>query len=89
MVIQGDKHRYAFQEVSHRTKAYDAGLQENLIARMVQVGTAKTGPDPYTLRKFDRGIFIWPCFVFSALQHDVHRVYDRTALEWYLAREDF
>ena len=89
LVIQGDKHRYAYQEQSHRTAAYDAGLQQNLIAHLVQTGTAKTGPDPYTLRNWSRGILIWPTLCLSAKQHVIHRVYDRPALKWYLAREDW
>lgn len=88
-VIQGHKHSYAYQEMSHRTKAFNAGLQENLIARLVQVGTAKTGPDPYTLRRWSAGVLIWPTFALSAKQHEIHRVYDRAALEYYLGREDF
>lgn len=89
MVIQGDKHRYAYQEYSHSLAAYDAGLQPNFLAHLVQTGTAKDGPDPYTLRNWQRGILIWPTFVLSAKKHEIHRVYDREALEWYLQREDF
>lgn len=88
-VIQGHKHSYAYQEYSHRTKAYDAGLQENLIAHLVQVGTAKTGPDPYTLRRWNRGVLIWPAFLLSARKHEIARVCDRVAMEWYLSRTDF
>ena len=88
-VIQGDKHNFAYQEKAHRIEAMDAGLQENFIAHLVQTGTAKDGPDPYTMRRWSRGAFIWPVFCLSAKQHAIHKVCDRRALEWYLGREDF
>jgi hypothetical protein len=89
-VVMGDRHIYAYQEFTHRTEAHLAGLQENMVAHLVQVGTAKDGPDPYTLRNFaNRGVFIWPAFVLSAKAHSIHRVYDRAAMEWYLGRKDF
>lgn len=88
-VIQGHKHTFAYQERVHHGEAYDAGLQENRIAHLVQTGTAKSGPDPFTLRGWNRGVFIWPTFVLSAKRHDIHRVYDTESLRWYLGRDDF
>lgn len=88
-VIEGHRHSYAYQEQAHRLESYDAGLQQNRVAHLVQVGTAKDGPDPYTMRSWSRGEFTWPCFVLSATQHEIHRVYDTDALKWYLARKDF
>lgn len=88
-IIQGHKHDYAYQERTHHVEAYDAGLQENLTAHLVQTGTAKDGPDPYSLRGWNRGVFIWPTFVLSAKSHAIHRVYDTAALLWYLSRDDF
>jgi len=88
-VIQGDKHTYAYQEMIAKTEAYDAGLQKNETVHLVQTGTAKSLSDPYTLRGWSRGHFIWPVFVLSGKEHRVHRVGDRAALEWYLQREDF
>lgn len=88
-VIQGHLHDFAYQERTHHNEAVDAGLQCNRIAHLVQVGTAKAGPDPYTIRKWSRGVFIWPTFVLSAKTHTIHRVHDDKTLKFYLDRDDF
>ena len=49
-VIMGHKHTYAYQEVVNRLESFEAGLQENFIAHLVQTGTAKVLHDPYTIR---------------------------------------
>lgn len=89
MIISGHTHDYAYQELSIRTESFDAGLQQNHLAHLVQTGTAKSLNDPYSIKWFRRGTFIWPTFVLSAKQHKIHRVYDADALKWYLNREDF
>jgi len=88
-VIQGDKHSYSYQEIMGKTEAYDAGLQKNYTVHLVQTGTAKALNDPYTLRCWSRGVFIWPVFVLSGKEHRIHRVGDIEALHWYLQRDDF
>jgi len=88
-IIMGDKHTYAYQERAHNIEAYDAGLQENMIAHLVQTGTAKSLNDPYSVRNWNRGVFIWPTFVLSAKEHKIHKIYDTEALKWYLDRDDF
>lgn len=88
-VIQGDKHTYSYQEIASKIEAFDAGLQANYITHLVQTGTAKSLNDPYTIRGWQRGAFIWPTFILSAKEHKIHRVYDLATLEWYLQRKDF
>jgi len=88
-VIMGDKHTYSYQEMMSKGEAYDAGLQNNRTVHLVQTGTAKSLNDPYTVRWWCKGNFIWPTFVLSAKEHKIAKVTDTAALQWYLDRDDF
>jgi len=84
LIVMGDKHIGAVQEVPHHIPAYDAGLHKAAKAWMVQVGTAKDGPDLYTIRGWSRGQFEWPVFVFLPDEHRAIYVQRVEDLPYYL-----
>ena len=71
VLVQGDKHRYAVTEYSLPPMEFDAGLRPSYIQWLVQVGTAKTGPDRYSIRGWSRGVLEWPVLIF---RHDRHAI---------------
>ena len=60
IVVRGDKHTYQISEVTAYRDEFDAGRRNSPFAWLLAAGTAKDGPDPYTLRGWERGIFEWP-----------------------------
>lgn len=90
-VISAHLHQYAYQEYHCNATAYDAGLVENRMARLIQVGSTKLD-DPYTMRFFQKGVWdfdTWPVMILSSKKHAIHRVHDIESLKWYLDRKDF
>lgn len=83
-VIMGDKHQYAYSEVPHHDMSYLSGLHSNRTAHLLQVGTAKNGPDHYTIRGWSNGMFEWPIFILYPGEHKIKRVYDFEDLEHFL-----
>lgn len=83
-VIMGDKHQYAYSEIPHHDMSYLAGLHSNRTAHLLQIGTAKNGPDHYTIRGWSNGMFEWPIFVLYPGEHKIKRVYDFEDLEHFL-----
>ena len=83
-VIMGHRHQYAYSEVPHHDLSYLSGLHKNRVAHLLQVGTAKSGPDHYTIRGWSDGMFEWPIFVLYPGEHKVKRVYDFEDLEHFL-----
>ena len=71
VVVQGDKHTYAMEETTTYVWEYDAGNRPSPFVWFVQTGTAKTGPDPYTVRNWSRGVFEWPTLIFHADSHQI------------------
>lgn len=72
VVIQGDKHSYAMLQDTHYIWEVDAGNRESPDVWKIQVGTAKTGPDPYTIKSWSRGRFEWPILVFDSESHTIY-----------------
>lgn len=71
VIVQGHKHNYAVTEMSLPPHEYDAGLRASYIQWLVQVGTAKTGPDRYSMEGWARGVLEWPIMVFREDRHEV------------------
>lgn len=86
VIVQGDKHCYATQNMSDRVEEYHAGLRPSPKVWHVQAGTAKVGPDPYTIRGWQRGWFEWPVLLFCADRHLVKQVFELDDLEYFLGR---
>ena len=69
VIAQGDRHNSAVQRITTNVTEYDAGLRPSCEQWLVQVGTAKTGNDPYSIRGWSRGVLGWPILVFHPDQH--------------------
>jgi hypothetical protein len=71
MVVMGDKHTYAIQKESVDTLEYLAGDRPSYMRWLVQVGAAKTGLDPYTIKTWSPAVWEWPIMIF---RHDEHKI---------------
>lgn len=69
--IVGHRHKPAFMMDHHYSELRQAGIDLGGKHWMVQNGTFKTGPDPYTIRSWNRGIIGCPTMVFHHETHDV------------------
>jgi len=69
LVVMGDKHTYGVQNVNSYSWEYDAGERESDRVLLVQVGTAKTGPDEYTIKGWSTGRLGWPAIIFDPNDH--------------------
>lgn len=71
VLVMGHKHSYAVTEMSLPPHEFDAGLRASYIQWLVQVGTAKTGPDRYSMEGWARGVLEWPILIFREDRHEV------------------
>jgi len=84
LVVGGHKHSFAHQEIRHHILAHDAGLIPSPIVHLVQIGTAASGPDPYAIKGWSRGVFEWPIFALYPREHMVKRIYDWDDMRYFL-----
>lgn len=83
VVVMGDKHFPSIQQFPAYLREYRAGNRPSPMVTLLQAGTAKTGPDPYTIRNWAAGYLGWPILVFDADQHRVrHTWYLEDAQAW-------
>jgi hypothetical protein len=59
VVIAGHKHKPAFQMFTHYDGLREMGIPIGGRGYLVANGTFKTGPDPYTIRSWERGVLGW------------------------------
>lgn len=71
VVVQGDKHTTAYALVTSFMDEYLMGSRPSPYTWLVQSGTAKTGPDKYTITNWSRGNFGWPVVIFYPNKHDL------------------
>ena len=71
VVISGHTHKPEFRRFEHYQELRAAGLNLGGKSWIVQNGTFKTGPDPYTIRTWNRGVLGVPTMVFQPDIHDV------------------
>ena len=71
VVITGHTHKPEFRMFTHYQELRDAGINLGGKAWLVQNGTFKDGPDPYTIRSWTRGVIGVPTIVFAHDRHDV------------------
>lgn len=71
VVVQGDKHTTAFSLVTSFMDEYLMGNRPSPYTWLIQSGTAKTGPDKYTITRWPMGNFGWPVAIFYPDVHDV------------------
>lgn len=81
LIAQADKHTYSYTEESHYGNEMIAGNRKSDIVHLLQIGTLKIGPDPYTVKGWERGSFIWPFAIFYPDRHQI-----KVTREWEDAR---
>lgn len=63
IVATAHKHTPEWRTFWHYQEMEQAGLELGGKAILIQTGTSKTGPDPYSIRSFNRGVFRVPTTV--------------------------
>jgi hypothetical protein len=84
VAIQGDRHTAAYGTFSYFPFEALMGNRASGDVHLVQVGTAKTGPDRYTIKRFPPGKLGWPILVFNPHAHDIKLSWtlDDTVQSW-------
>lgn len=82
VVVSGDKHTYAVQHTAVDSWELDQPQYQWLL----QVGTSKDGPDPYTIRTWSQGKWNWPMLVFRPDRHEIAQAADLKLLQMMLNR---
>lgn len=84
LLVMGDKHQYAVTEAPAFEWEYEAGNRASNRVLMLQSGTAKTGPDKYTISGWSRGQLGWPTVVFYPDTHKMKWSWDLDDVERWL-----
>jgi hypothetical protein len=71
VLAMADKHQSAIHRENVYSNEVEIGNRKSTAVHFLQIGTAKGGPDPYTMRGWERGQTEWPIVV---LYPDEHRV---------------
>lgn len=71
VIAQADKHQYSVTEEDAYKLEYAAGNRKSPFVHLVQIGTAKGGPDKYTIRGWELGATDWPIMVLWPDRHCV------------------
>lgn len=71
IVVQGDKHTTAYALDTSFTDEYLMGNRPSPYTWLIQSGTAKTGPDKFTIKGWSLGNFGWPVAIFYPNKHDI------------------
>lgn len=86
LVVMGDKHTWAVHQESIYQNEYFAGNRPSPYVTLLQIGTAKIGPDPYTIMGWERGQSEWPFVWFSGTDHEIKVTTDLEDVKMWLAR---
>lgn len=71
VIVMGDRHNPAMQWYSIYKDEYEAGNRSSPYVWLLQAGTAKTGPDKYTIQSWPTGILGWPITIFYPDRHAI------------------
>ena len=71
IIFQGDKHVGAVQHMTLPTWEVLTGDRKNADLWLVQSGTAKTGPDKYTIKNWSTGVWDWPILILRGDRHEI------------------
>lgn len=69
VIAQADKHQYAISEEDVYGLEVAAGSRKSPYVHLVQIGTAKAGPDKYTIQGWEPGTAEWPWMVLYPDKH--------------------
>lgn len=82
-IIQGDKHSFAWAELPAYGFEAEVGNRANDRVLLLQSGTGKTGPDPYTIKGWSKGRLGWPVVLFMPDEHLMKWTWDiKDAVHW-------
>lgn len=84
VVVMGDRHEPAVQQFPVYKHEFEAGNRKSAMALMLQSGTAKTGPDPYTIENWPTGTMGWPIVVFMPDEHKIKWSWDLDDIQYWL-----
>jgi hypothetical protein len=84
VIVMGDKHTPSMHWESVYKDEYEAGNRSSPFVWLLQAGTAKTGPDKFTVQSWATGILGWPITVFYPDQHKVKCTFDLQDAETWL-----
>lgn len=87
LVVMGDKHTPAYQKICIYQDEFEMGNRASPYAVLLQAGTAKTGPDKYTISRWPVGELGWPIVVFHPSVHKIDVVDDLDFARWLLERD--
>jgi hypothetical protein len=76
VVVMGDKHTYSVQQEAVDTFEYLAGERPSYLRWLVQVGSSKVGPDPYTIKTWSPAVWEWPVLIFRNDRHYIAQAPD-------------
>lgn len=84
VVLMGDKHKPSVQQFAIFGDEVEAGNRPSPMVTLVMSGTAKTGPDPYTIRGWSKGVLGWPILIFMPDKHEIKFTWDLEDVEMWL-----
>lgn len=83
VIAQADKHQFGVLDTDVYGNEVNVGNRPSTQILLMQIGTAKGGPDPYTIRSWERGFMEWPIVVFWPDEHKMKWTRDiNDALFW-------
>lgn len=83
VVAMADRHQFAITQMDVYGNEEIFGNRPTTEAWLVQIGTSQIGPDPYTIKGWERGQFGWPYLVLWPHKHQVKVTRDLDdALRW-------
>jgi hypothetical protein len=71
VIVQADKHQYAIAQEDAYGLEFAIGNRASPYVTLIQIGTAKGGPDKYSIRGWEPGGTDWPWLVFYPDRHVV------------------
>lgn len=83
IIAGGHKHQFGYMELSHHLMEHDAGHFPSTIAHLIAIGTAASKPDPYAIKGWTRGEFVYPMLCLYPDRHMIKRVYDWEDIEYF------
>lgn len=69
IIVAGDKHTSSYQYFPAFMDEFLMGNRPSPMVLYLQAGTAKTGPDPYTIARFPQGELGWPIVILYPDRH--------------------
>lgn len=87
VVVCGDKHKWGASVIPAFPWESEAGNRSSSTALLIQSGTAKTGPDKWSIAGWSKGQLGWPICIFYPHKHEIQYTFDFDIAEYLLARD--